>query len=344
MKKLLVGILVMALLIVSCTKNTSDAKLEKEDNEEIAPVIKIGVSLPTQREEGWVRAKEAFEKFALENADVEINLQIADTDVAMQNKQVSNMITAGVDVIILAPADSAAVSAVVDEAFASNIPVIAYDRLITGTANLAGYMSYDNVKIGELQGNYLKENAPKGNYIILSGAPTDNNSKLFKQGAMDVLSPLIEANDINILADQAVENWDPINAKKIVANVLTVSPDIQAILAPNDNTAGGAISALEDQGISGVVITGCDAQVDAIKRINNGTQDMTVFKDNKNLAVAACELAVQMAKGQAPAAPATINNGSSDIPYYSYTPLVITKDNIDVLIKSGYLVKEQIEN
>jgi len=208
------------------------------------------------------------------------------------------------------------------------------------------YISFDNVKVGELQGKYITEKVPKGNYVIMSGAPTDNNAKLFKQGAMNFIQPLIDSGAIKVVLDQAVVDWKPDNAMKIMEQALTkASNDVQGVLAPNDGTAGGAIQALAAQGLAGKVpITGQDAELAAAQRIVQGLQSMTVFKDTRNLGTAAIEAALILATGKVPTtANQVVNNDKVDVKSILLTPVAVDKANIDaILIDSGYLKKEDV--
>jgi D-xylose transport system substrate-binding protein len=202
------------------------------------------------------------------------------------------------------------------------------------------------VQVGVLQGTWLTKAVPKGNYAILSGAPTDNNAKLFKQGAMSVIQPLIDSGAVKVVAEQAVVEWKPENALKIMENALTANKNnIQGILAPNDGTAGGCIQALAAQGLAGKVpITGQDAELAAAQRIVKGTQGMTVFKDTRLLADAAVEAAKNMFAGTALAnATQTVNNNKMDVPSILLVPIAVDKSNIDKeLIDSGYLAKADV--
>lgn len=326
-------VLIMGLSIVStgCTK--------KDDK------VVIGLSLPTQQEERWVRDKDTMEARAKE-LGVELKVQIANADAGQQDSQAKNLIAQGIDVLILAPHDAAAAATIVDEAEKEGIPVIAYDRLISNTKNLDYYLSFDNVKVGELQGEYISKLVPKGDYIIMSGAPTDNNAKLFKEGAMKFLQPLIDSGDITVITEQAVDDWKPENALKIVEDSLTKANNkVDAILAPNDGTAGAAIEAMSAQGLAGIVpITGQDAELAAAQRIVAGTQTMTVYKDTRELGKAAIDAAVALAKGEKLTnATQVVNNGSFDVPSILLPAVAVDKSNIDkVLIDSGYLKKEDV--
>jgi len=309
-----------------------------------AKEIRVGVSLPTQRDIGWVRYREAFEDMA-KKENIKLLLQVADQSPTQQTSQVENLLSQKIDVLIIAPQDAAAASSLVVEAHKAGIKVISFDRLIT-QADVDMYVSFDNVKVGALQGEYLTRMAPKGNYIVLSGAPTDNNSKLFKQGAMQYIDPLVKKGAIKVVMDQPIDDWQPSDAQRLVENALTANKNnIQAIVAPNDNTAGGVIQALASQKLAGrVFIGGQDAEIAAAQRILAGTQSMTVFKDQRKLSQKALEVAIAMAKNQKlPAITGKVNNGKIDVPSVLLTPVAVTKKNIYAqLVQSGYLKKEDV--
>ncbi|QQO10577.1 sugar ABC transporter substrate-binding protein [Breznakiella homolactica] len=309
--------------------------------------VTIGVSLPTQREDIWVKGKEAMEAEA-KRLGVDVKIMLADANVAEQASQVENLLSQGIDVLILAPVDSDAVSTLVDKAKDDNVPVINFARL-ANNCDVDYYITFDNVMVGELQGEYLLNNIPDGsNIIVMSGAPTDNLAGLFKRGAMNKITPAANAGKVKIVAEQAVENWLPENAMKIVENALTQNRNnIQGILAPNDGTAGGAIQALDAQGLKGkVVVTGQDSEAAAVRRILAGEQSMTIFKDIRELAIASIQAANKYAlkDTQGLEVSGTTNNGRMDVPTLFIPPTIITKDNaVDVLVRSsGYLKESDI--
>ena len=199
--------------------------------------------------------------------------------------------------------------------------------------------------MGELQAKSLVERVPQGNYFLMGGSPVDNNAKLFRQGQMTVLNPLIKEGKIKIVGDQWVDAWLPENALKIMENALTANNNkIDAVVASNDATAGGAIQALAAQGLAGkVAISGQDADLAAIKRIVAGTQTMTVYKPISKLANDAAEIAVSLGKGEEPKANSKLNNGIKDVPAYLLTPIQVDKSNIDsTIIADGFHKKSDI--
>ncbi|MCD8140836.1 MAG: substrate-binding domain-containing protein [Planctomycetaceae bacterium] len=307
--------------------------------------LKIGLALPTQQEERWVRDMYAMQGEA-EKHNVDLRVAIARNDQSQQNNQIDQLLSQGIKVLILAPHDGEGAAVAVNKAHEDGVKVIAYDRLIMGT-DVDVYMSFDNVRVGELMGEWITKRVPKGDYIPMSGAPTDNNAKLFKQGHMVYIQPLIDKGDIKVILDQPVIDWQPANAQKIVENALTLANNkVDAILAPNDGTASGAISALAAQGLAGKVpVTGMDAELSAAQRVVQGTQSITVLKDTRKLGEEAIRLAIRMARGQSidDAINGSVDNGVQQTPSVLLDAEVVDKDNIDrILIDSGYLTREQV--
>ena len=301
--------------------------------------IVVGLSLPTQREERWVRDRETMIAEA-ERQGIDLRVAVADADMAQQASQVENLLAQGVQVLILAPHDALAATSLVEEAAADGVPVISYDRLILSDM-VDVYLSFDNERVGELQGEFITNLVPTGNYVVMSGAPTDNNAALFKRGAMKYIQPLADSGDITIVTERAVDNWLPENALNIVENALTANNNrVDAILAPNDGTAGGAIQALSAQGLAGQVpVTGQDAELSGVRRIVEGTQSMTIFKDTRELGAAAIQIALTLAQGGS----VDTNSVVEGVPSLLLTPHVVTADSIDVLVDSGYLSRSQID-
>jgi len=348
--KRFISLLVALFIIFSIAFVTGcTVKKDTDDNSKTTHVkdkdsdIVIGLSLPTQQEERWVRDKEKMEEVC-KSKGVTLKVQIANQNDATQLNQCENLISQGVDVLIIAPNEAKNFTSLSEKAHKEGIKVIAYDRLLLDTETDL-YVSFDNTKVGELQGGFLVERAPKGNYVILSGDPGDNNAKMFKEGAMKHIQPLIDKGDIKVVSEQACIGWKPAEAQKHMENALTKSNNkIDAILAPNDGTANGCIQALAAQGLAGKVpITGQDAEKTAAQRIVEGTQSMTIYKDTRLLGEAAILAAIKMAKGEALDSTSTIDNGKMQVPMHIIEPVIVTKENIDeILIDGGYLKKEDV--
>lgn len=295
--------------------------------------IRVGISLPTQREEIWVHHKNNMEA-AAKKLGVDVLVQISDNDAAKQQAQCENLLTQGLDVLVVGAHDAQAAANIVEMAHEMKVPVVSYDRLILD-ADVDVYVSFDNEKVGELQGKWFVDHVKSGNIIILSGDPLDNNAKLFRQGAVNILKPHIDSGRYTLLMDQPVQDWQPNNAMRLVENCLTSNDNnVQGILAPNDGTAGGAIQALAAQGLAGKVpVTGQDFELTALQRIAEGTQGMTVFKNTVDEGAATIEAAVKLAKSEKPAINNAVNNGKIDVPSVLLVPLAVDSGNLDDMVK-----------
>jgi D-xylose transport system substrate-binding protein len=282
---------------------------------------------------------------AAERLGAEVIVQSANGDDARQIAQCENMLTQKVDILVVIPHNGKIAAAVVEMAHRSGVPVIAYDRIINDS-DLDLYISFDNERVGELQAQYLVSRAPKGNYVLIGGAPTDYNSILFRKGQMNILQPLGDKGDIRIVADQWAKDWQPIEALKHTENALTQNRnDVTAIVASNDGTASGAIQALEEQGLAGkVLVSGQDAELSACQRIVEGTQAMTVYKPVRKLAERAAEVAVGMITGKrSPETNRTINNGKIDVPSILLEPITVDRSNmVGTVIADGYHKLEDV--
>jgi D-xylose transport system substrate-binding protein len=303
---------------------------------------KIGFSIDDLRLERWSRDRDYFTA-AAEKLGAKVYVQSADANEQKQISQIENLISRGVDVIVIVPFNATVLTNVVAEAKKANIKVLSYDRLILN-ADIDAYISFDNEKVGEMQAAGVVKAQPKGNYFLLGGAPTDNNAKILREGQMKVLQPSIDKGDIKIVGQQWVKEWDPTVALGIVENALTANNNkIDGIVASNDATAGGAIQALAAQKLAGKVpVSGQDADLAAIKRVIAGTQTMTVYKPLKTLASGAAELSVKLVRGEKPAFNSQYDNGSKKVDSILLTPTALTKDNVDLLEKDGFYTKAQL--
>lgn len=299
--------------------------------------LRIGMSIDDLRLERWQKDRDIFVNKAKE-LGAKVFVQSANGDDSTQISQIENMINKNIDVLVIIPHNGEVLSNVIAEAKRDGIKVLAYDRLINN-ADIDFYVSFDNEKVGMLQAESIIKQKPTGNYFLMGGSPVDNNAKLFRQGQMKVLSPLIKEGKIKVVGDQWVDSWLAENALKIMENALTANKNnIDAVVASNDATAGGAIQALIAQGLAGkVAISGQDADLAAIKRILNGSQTMTVYKPITKLATTAAEIAVDLAQNKKPYSNAVLNNGLKNVPSYLLAPIVVDKNNIkETVIKDGF--------
>ena len=305
--------------------------------------VKIGLSMDSLRVERWRKDRDIFKKRA-EALGAEVIVQHADGDARRQNEQAENMITQGVDVLVVIPKDGVAAAQIVEIAHKEGVKVLAYDRLIM-KSDVDLYISFDNEQVGYLQAEYIARKVPKGNYFLLGGAPTDNNAHLLRKGQMRALQPLIDRKDIKVVAKQWAIDWDARDALKKTEQVLTRYDNrIDAVIASNDGTAGGVIQALDAQKLAGKVpVSGQDAEKAACQRILAGTQAMTVYKPIHLIATTAAEAAVALAKGDAiPQATQTVNNEKTAVPSILLTPIQVDKDNLDVVIEDGFHKRKDI--
>jgi len=312
----------------------------------------IGLSMDTLKEARWQGDRDMFVKQANDlGADVEV-LE-ANSDDTRQIKDVEALITKGVDALVIIPHDGAACAKAVELSRQAGIPVLAYDRLITNS-DLDLYMTFDNVKVGELQAKFVADEfaktSGKKRLVRIYGSKTDNNASLFKQGQDNIISPLVEKGEIEVVHEDWAQDWRPENAKKIANAAITKAAaapgalPFDAILASNDGTAGGAIQALLEEGLAGkIIVTGQDADEAACQRIVAGTQTMTIYKPLKELASKAAEAAVRLAQRRPVIAKAELDNGKVKVPSIFLEVVSVTKDNLkDTVIKDGFLKEDRV--
>jgi D-xylose transport system substrate-binding protein len=303
---------------------------------------KIGFSIDDLRVERWARDRDFFSAQA-ELLGAKVYVQSADASEQRQIAQIENLISRGVDVLVIVPYNATVLNNAIREAKKANIKVLSYDRLILN-ADIDAYISFDNARVGEMQAEGVVQVKPKGNYYLLGGAPTDNNAKILREGQMKVLQPLIDKGDIKIVGKQWVKDWSPSEAMSIIENALTANNNkIDAIVASNDGTAGGAIQALTSQKLGGKVpVSGQDADLAAVKRVIAGTQAMTVYKPLKLIAQEAAKLAVQLVRNEKPAYNSSYENGVKKVNTLLLKPVALTKANVNVLVDDGFYTKAQI--
>jgi D-xylose transport system substrate-binding protein len=351
-----VGItVIMAFVLSACsfigTNSTSTDKASQQIDSKPSPnrIIKtdnkvvVGLSIDTLLEERWQKDRDLF-KAAVEKLGALIEVQAANGDDALQLAQAESLISRGVDVLVVVPHNAEVSAAIVEKAHKSGIKVISYDRLIVNS-DVDLYISFDNEKAGELQAKAIVKKAPKGNYVLIEGADTDNNAHMFKKGQMNILKPLVEKGDITIVFDQSTKEWKPANALANMERALIANQNrVDAVVAANDATAGGVIQALTAQKMAGrIPVSGQDAELAAAQRIVEGTQTMTVYKPIKKLAETAAELAVKMAKGENVHADKKVNNKKIDVPSILLEPIAVDQSNMDAtIIADGFHMREDV--
>lgn len=325
------------------------------------PKTEVGIVLPTKDEPRWIQDETSFTNLLKGNASVEVLFSQGDSNKEKQN--VEALLTKGIKVLIICPQDGAAAAAAAEAAKKDKVKVISYDRLITDTAAVDYYVTFDSFSVGVAQGQFLidnlKDKSKKGNPLYLyAGAASDNNAFIFFEGAWSVLQPKIADGTFEIknsdkakavsskktlsraeLSDiigQITTDWNFDVAKRKAADNLTVAKAADkgdvSILAPNDGTARAiADEFAKDPAVKSYVITGQDAEKASLQYIRDGKQTMTVWKNTSVLAKAAVDLATQLINGKKPAASASYKNGKIDVPAIQADVTVITKANVDIV-------------
>ena len=354
MKKLLTVVLAaLALSLVSCGGKSSSTK--------------VGVSMPTKDLQRW-NQDGANMKAQLEKAGYTVDLQYAANDIPTQVSQIENMITSGCKVLVIASIDGNSLTNVLEQARKKKIDVIAYDRLIMNTKAVTYYATFDNYKVGTIQGEYLVDklnlkNRAKDDPVYMeffTGDPGDNNINFFFGGAMDILKPYLDSCVIvcpsgQTSRDQAATlNWSTEEAQKRMENLITSNgygpkgKKLDAVYCSNDSTANGVTNALVSAGyVPGnfPIITGQDCDKVAVKNMLKGTQAMSIFKDTRTLANQVVKMvdAIMQGKDAPVNDTTTYDNGTGFIPSFLCEPVYGSKENYkELLIDSGYYTEADL--
>jgi D-xylose transport system substrate-binding protein len=317
---------------------SSEAKASKDDN------IQIGVSFDTFVVERWQRDRDIFVD-RVKELGAKVNVQSANGSAKEQKEQIDYFIEQKMDVIVIVAIDSDVIQGSVRRALAQGIKVIAYDRLIPN-ANVDLYISFDNVKVGELMAQALIHNTKEGGNIIgIFGPTSDYNVTLVMEGFTDA----IQESSLNLIYTANAEDWlaeQAFTAVNDAIEYVTTNGNItiDGVMCGNDNLATQAVLALSEHRLAGQVsLVGQDADLNACQRIVEGTQTMTVYKPVDILAKAAAEYAVSLGKGETLSITDTFYDGTYDIPYEKLEPIAVTVDNIDeVIIDGGFHLREDV--
>jgi D-xylose transport system substrate-binding protein len=343
---LIAAVAALTLILAACGGNDDNGGGSAAGGGGKTP--KVGVILPdTKSSARWETADKPLLEQAFKAAGVQYDIQNAQGDKTQFQTIADQMITNGANVLMIVNLDSGTGKAVLDKAKSQGVATIDYDRLtLNGGAQY--YVSFDNVAVGTLQGEGLAKclegkGKKSGNIVYLNGSPTDNNATLFKQGYDGVLSKMSQYKKV---ADQSVPDWDNQQAGTIFEQMYTKEKGkIDGVLAANDGLGNAAIAILKKNNANGEVpVTGQDATVQGLQNILAGDQCMTVYKAVKQEADAAAKLAVGLAKGEQQTAPDTIKDPESgrDVPSVLLQPVAITIDNINDVVKDGFVTKEQL--
>ncbi|MBP3427595.1 MAG: sugar-binding protein [Clostridia bacterium] len=351
MKKIL-AIVLSLVLVMACMSVASAAGL-------------VGVAMPTQDLQRW-NQDGANMKAQLEAAGYEVDLQYANNDVATQVSQIENMILNEVQVLVVASIDGSALGTVLAQAKEAGIPIIAYDRLLTDTEAVDYYTTFDNYKVGQIQGQYVIDTLDLANtdktYTIefTAGSPDDNNAGLFFAGAFDLLKPYLDSGKLVCVSGQtdfatvATPAWKSETAQARMDNILSAYyPDaltggqtLDICLCSNDSTALGVTNSLVAAGFTTEnipLITGQDCDKPNVKNMVKGLQAMSVFKDTRTLAAQTVKMVDSILKGETPELNGEYDNGIKMVPSFNCTPVFGDVSNYEaLLIESGYYTAEEI--
>jgi D-xylose transport system substrate-binding protein len=308
---------------------------------------KVGIILPdTQSSQRWVTGDPVALKAACEASNLQCDIQNANGDAANMKTIASSMLASGVKILMIVNLDSASGAAIEEQAKTQGVTTIDYDRLTLG-GSAAAYISFDNTKVGTLQGTALTQcSQVQGKtavkYVDINGAPTDNNATLFKQGYDAVLSKTAGWTKV---ADQSIAKWDNATAGTTFSSILQAHPDINAVMVANDGMANSVIAQLKTQGLNGkVAVSGQDATAQGLQHILDGDQCFSIYKPYKLEADAAIKAMVEIANGGTPTTTGTVKDTQTnqDVPSILETPITITKANVGDPIKGGDVTKDEV--
>ncbi|NQU54420.1 MAG: substrate-binding domain-containing protein [Bacteroidetes bacterium] len=304
--------------------------------------VEVGFLVHAFDNERWENDRDYFVEKVQELGGT-VKVKTADNDANKQLVQAKELLANGVDVLVVVPVDQFAAAEIVKEAHAKNVKVISYDRLIKN-CKLDFYVSTDNVEIGTLQADYLTTIKPTGNYALIGGALSDNNSQSIYLGQIDVLQPLVDKGDIKIIYKVFTEAWEE-NEGYEHAKKMLESNEVDAILAGNDAIAFGVIRALREAGKEGeVLVAGQDADLRNLQEIVAGHQTCTVYKPYEKLASTAANLAMNLAfNGETEKTYQTVSNGEILVPSVLHKPSIVNKGNLKLtVISEGYQKEEEV--
>ncbi|ANP54821.1 putative multiple sugar transport system substrate-binding protein [Streptomyces griseochromogenes] len=353
----------LALTLTACGQSGEGGSKEKTGD---AKGGTIGIAMPTKSSERWIAdGKNVVDE--LRAKGYKTKLVYGEDDPETQVSQIENLITQGVKGLVIAAIDNKSLNSVLQEAADADIPVISYDRLILGTKNVDYYASFDNEKVGRLQGTYIVhklglDSGKKGpfNIELFAGSNDDNNTRYFFNGAMSVLKPYMDKKQLVVRSGQTALNqvttlrWDGATAQKRMDDVLTSSyksQRVDAVLSPYDGISIGILSSLKSDGYGSgskplPVVTGQDAELASVKSIIAGEQTQTVFKDIRKLAKVAATMVDDVLKGKKPQVNDTrsYDNKAKVVPAYLLQPVSVDKSNYeDALVKTGYYTESQLK-
>ena len=310
----------------------------------MAQDVTVGVSWSNFQEERW-KTDEAAIKAELEKLGAKYISADAQSSPSKQLSDIESLISQGATSLIILAQDSDAVKPALDAAEAEGIPVVGYDRLIEDPR--AFYLTFDNVEVGRMEATAVMAEAPKGNYVMIKGSPTDPNADFLRAGQQEVLQKAIDAGDIKIVGEAYTDGWLPANAQRNMEQILTATDNkVDAVVASNDGTAGGVVAALTAQGMEGIPVSGQDADAAALNRVALGTQTVTIWKDSRELGKTAADIAVALASGTAADAvdgsKKWTSAGGVSLDSIFLVPVPVTQENLGVVVDAGWIKKDAL--
>uniref|UniRef100_UPI003217BA67 sugar ABC transporter substrate-binding protein n=1 Tax=uncultured Draconibacterium sp. TaxID=1573823 RepID=UPI003217BA67 len=304
--------------------------------------VEVGLLIHAFDRERWGNDRDYFVESVQELGGT-VKVKDAKNDANKQLAQAKELLANGVDVLVVVPVDQFAAAEIVKEAHAHNVKVISYDRLIKN-CKLDFYVSTDNVEIGALQANYLTSIKPTGNYALIGGALSDNNSQLLYLGQRNVLQPLVDKGDIKIIFNEFTAKWDEEEGYEHTKEILSGKEAVDAIIAGNDELAMGVIKALTEAGKENVLVAGMDADLRNLQEIVAGRQTCTVYKPYDKLASTAADLAIKLGHGEdIENTYQTVSNGARLVPTVFQTGMIVNRENLKLtVISEGYQKEEEV--
>jgi D-xylose transport system substrate-binding protein len=301
----------------------------------------VGVSWNNYQEERWAKWDEPALKAAIEAGGGSYISNDAKSSAETQLTNMENLISQGAKVLVVLAQDGTAVKPGVTSALGQGVPVIAYDRLIEDPEVL--YITFDNVKVGELEAQAVFDLVPEGRYVIVKGNQADANADFLREGYTKVIGAAEESGAIEVVSETYTDNWDPAIAQSTMEQVLTAeNNEIDAVLAENDGMAGGVVAALDAQGLAGEIpVSGQDGDQAALNRVALGQQTVSVWKDARELGTSAGESAIALCANPDPAAVAGTapfsSPGGNEITSILLEPIPITQENLNVVLDAGWI-------
>lgn len=306
---------------------------------------KIGFLMDDFHAERWEQDSSVISS-VVEDLGEEVLVRVCNSDVGLQISQGEMLIDSGVTVLIIVASDGYKLKPLIDYAKAKGVKTIAYDRLIYD-ADIDYYVSFDNVRIGELQAEYIIKIKPHGKYVLINGPTFDPNANMFLKGQMNVLEKHITSGNISVVFNEQMHEWTSMEAFMVTSNFLAKYHDsVDAVIVANDGMAEGVIDALDLNGYNSVLVTGQDAEVKACKRILENKQVITIYKPIDELATEVAKLAVQLVnKEKITAEFSEIDNKFKKVLYLKLSPTLVHKENMKkVLIESGVMSEKDLSD